>query len=232
MMKKNLLLAAMVFTICNTEAQIIRFENKEFECSNVKASVINFQGDTVLKVERDLGKLPFDVNRLEPTVDEPTYMKLKDFDFENGIIEVKMYSQIQNPSPFEFAQGFIGIAFRISGNDTAFESIYLRPKVGRSDNQLFRNHTVQYFSYPHYKFQRLRKESPGLYETTAPVNINEWITMRIEVNKEKAYLYINNAVYSSFVVEKMKGNVKQGGIGLWVDIGTTGYFKSISITKL
>jgi hypothetical protein len=46
-----------------------------------------------------------------------------------------MLSQIQNPSPFKGAQGFIGIAFRIANNDTAYESIYLRPKVGRSDNQ-------------------------------------------------------------------------------------------------
>lgn len=107
-------------------------------------------------------------------------------DFENGVIELKMLSQIQNPSPFPAAQGFIGIAFRINDNDSAYESIYLRPKVGRSDNQLFRNKTVQYYSYPHYKFDRLRKESDGMYETTAPVDINEWITMRIEVNGQKA----------------------------------------------
>ena len=67
----------------------------------------------------------------------------------------------------------------------AYESIYLRPRVGRSDNQLARNHTVQYYAYPDYKFDRLRKESPGMYETTAPVDINEWITMRIEVNGRK-----------------------------------------------
>jgi hypothetical protein len=56
--------------------------------------------------------LPFDSNNLESTVDEPTYAKLTNLDFENGTIEVKMLSRIQEPSPFQFAQGFIGVAFR------------------------------------------------------------------------------------------------------------------------
>jgi hypothetical protein len=214
-----------------TFGQTIAWKTQKLELKNVKGSLVQLNGEEVLKVERDLKALPFDVKNLEATVDEPTYAKLTNLDFENGVIEVKMLSQIQDPSPFEFAQGFIGVAFRISENDSAFESIYLRPKVGRSDNQMFRNHTVQYYSYPRYKFETLRKEAPGMYETTAPVNINEWITMRIEVNGEKAYMYINDAKYSTFVVEKMKGKTSHGSIALWVDIGTIGYFKDFKVTK-
>jgi len=231
MEKRILTVLFFIISVMRICAQTMNWEGKEFEIANVTASVVSLNGEKILKVERDLEKLPFDVNRLGATVDEPTYVKLKDFNLENGIIEVKMMSQIQNPSPFEFAQGFIGVAFRIAERDTAYESIYLRPKVGRSDNQLFRNHTVQYYSYPHYKFDRLRKESEGMYETTAPVDINEWITMRIEVKGQKAYMYINDAKYSSFVVEKMKGETKSGSIGLWVDIGTIGYFKDLKVTK-
>lgn len=211
--------------------QEIEFQKQKFVARNVTASVAKLNGEDVIKVERDLKALPFDVNKLESTVDEPTYVKLEDVDFENGTIEVKMFSQIQNPSPFQFAQGFIGVAFRIDENDKAYESIYLRPKVGRSDNQSARNRTVQYYAYPEFKFDKLRKESPGMYETTAPVNINEWITMRIEVQGEKAYMFINDAKYSTFVVEKMKGKTTHGSIGLWVDIGTIGYFKDLKITK-
>lgn len=221
----------LVAMFIHSNAQTIKFEEKEFEISNVKTSVINLNGEKVLKVERDLKKLHFDVNRLETTVDEPTYVKLKGVDFENGTIEVKMFSQIQNPSPFELAQGFIGVAFRIAENDSAFESIYLRPKAGRSDNQISRNHTVQYFSYPKYKFDTLRKLEPGMYETSAPVNINEWITMRIEVNGKRAELYINDAKYSTMIVDKMKGNITKGSIALWVDIGTIGYFKDLKIVN-
>ncbi len=211
--------------------QTITFNKQEFELKNVTASIDTLGGEKVLKIERDLKALPFDVKNLSRTVDEPTYIKLKNLDFENGVIEVKVFSRIQNPSPFDMAQGFIGVAFRISNNDTAFESIYLRPKVGRSDNQFFRNHTVQYYSYPDYKFDRLRKESEGMYETTAPVNLNEWITMRIEVQGQRANLFINNAKYSTFIVEKMKGSTMHGAVALWVDIGTIGYFKDLRITK-
>lgn len=217
--------------IFSSYAQILKFEGKDFEISNVKASVVQFKGEEVLKVERDLEALPFKLENLEATVDEPTYVKVRNLDFENGVIEVKMLSQIQNPSPFQGAQGFIGVAFRINDDNSAYESIYLRPRVGRSDNQLARNKTVQYYAYPDYKFDRLRKEANGMYETSASVDLNEWITMRIEVNGQKAYMYINDARYSTFVVEKMKGKTTHGSVGLWVDIGTIGYFKDLKITK-
>lgn len=211
--------------------QKLTLGKQTFELKNVTGSIISFQGQKVLKIERDLNALAFDVNRIESTVDEPTYAKLTDVEFENGTIEVKMYSQIQNPSPFQSAQGFIGVAYRIDDADKAFESIYLRPKVGRSDNQSYRNHTVQYYAYPNFKFETLRKLSPGMYETAAPVAINEWITLRIEVEGQRAELFVNDAKYSNFIVDKMKGSTTKGAIALWVDIGTIGYFKDLKIIK-
>jgi hypothetical protein len=204
-----------------------------FELHNVSGSIIKFQGEPVLKIERDLNSLPFDPNRLEATVDEKHYAKLVGLnDFENGTIEIKMYSQIQDPSPFAGAAGFIGLYYRIAANDSAFESIYLRPKVGRAPNQMHRNHAVQYFSYPDAKFETLRKNyPPGSYEGSAPVALKEWITMRIEVNGETAEMFINNMKYSSFIVDKMLGKVKKGGVGLYVDIATVGYFKDLKIIK-
>lgn len=230
-MKKTLIL---MLSLCASAAfgQKISWKGQEFEAKNVTASLVQLNGEEVLKVERDLKAIPFDAKRLEATVDEPTYVKLKNVNLDNGIIEVKVLSRIQNPSPFEFAQGFIGLAFRVNDDDSAFESIYLRPRVGRSDNQKSRNHTIQYFAYPDYKFERLRKEAPEMYETAAPVGLNEWITMRIEVNGEKAELFVNDAKYSNFVVPKMLGKTATGSIGLWVDIGTEGYFKDLKVTPL
>jgi hypothetical protein len=222
--------AAIAF-LTNAHAQDIEFAEKKFEPVNVTASVETFQGGKALKIERDLQKMPFDTAHLEATVDEPTFIKLKDLDFENGTIEVKMYSDIQNPSPFTGAAGFIGVAFRINENNTAYESIYLRPKSGRANNQSFRNHTVQYYAYPYPKFDTLRKIASGKYESSAPVALREWISMRIEVNGETAEMFINDAKYSTFIVDKMLGKTKHGSVGLWVDIGTIGYFKDLKITK-
>ena len=117
---------------------------------------------------------------------------------DSGVIEVKVLSRIQNLSPFEAAQGFIGIAFRVNDDNTAFESIYLRPKAGRSENQLARNHAVQYYAYPNYKFDTLRKEEfKGQYETYADTGLNEWISIKIEFKNKTAKLYLNNQKYPS-----------------------------------
>lgn len=203
-----------------------------FELHNVTGSIIKFEGQNVLKIERDLNAIPFDSNNVEKTVDEAHYAKLLDLDdFENGTIEVMMYSQLQNPAPYSGIAGFIGMFFRVKGDDSGFEAIYVRPKVGRVGNQLFRNHAVQYISYPHYKFDTLRKIAPFRYEGSAPVALNEWIKMRIEVNGETAEMFINDARYSTFVVDRLLGNNKKGGIGLYVDIGTIGYFKNLKVRK-
>lgn len=231
MEKRISLILALTLCVLSAYGQKLTLKKQEFELKNVTGSITELNDEKVLKIERDLKTLPFDVKNLGATVDEPTYAKLANLDFENGVIEVKMLSRIQDPSPFQGAQGFIGVAFRINENDTGYESIYLRPKVGRSDNQFAGNRTVQYYAYPDYKFDRLRKEADGMYETAAPVNINEWITMRIEVKGERVEMFINNANYSTFIVSKMKGKTTHGSIALWVDIGTIGYFKDLNIIK-
>ncbi len=55
--------------------------------------------------------------------------------------------------------------------------------------------------------------------------------MRLEINGDMAEMFINDLKYSSFVVDKMLGKNKKGGIGLYVDIGTTGYFRDLKVTK-
>jgi hypothetical protein len=238
--KQSVFLVLLMYcSIVSTYAQVksetrtqFKLGKHRFELHNVKGGIVDFQGTKVLKIERDLDAIPFDSNNIEKTVDEPHYARLVGMDdFENGTIEVKMYSQLQDPAPYSGIAGFIGVFFRVSENDSAFEAIYVRPKVGRSSNQRFRNHAVQYISYPHYKFDSLRKLAPYRYEGSAPVALNEWISMRIEVNGATAEMFVNDLKYSSFIVDKMLGGNKKGGIGLYVDIGTIGYFKDLKVTK-
>ncbi len=228
-----ILLAVIVHFGYGQEFKQLRFKKQTFDLRNVTGEVIKFKGKKVLKIERDLKALPFDEQNLEETVDDRHYARLIGIDdFENGTIEVKMYSQLQNPAPYPGIAGFIGVYFRIAENDSEWESIYVRPKVGRLNNQFARNHAVQYFSYPNYKFQTLRDSFPaGTYESSAPVALNEWITMRIEVNGESAEMFINDMKYSSFIVDKMLGKNQKGYIGLYVDIGTIGYFRDLKVTK-
>lgn len=214
--------------IYGVQAQILLFEGKEFEISNVKASMVQLNGEEVLRVERDLESLPFDPNKMGNTVDEPTFVKLKGVNLENGTVEVKFLSRLLPTAP-PFARGFIGLAFRVNADNSAFESIYLRPTNGRADDQFRRNHTIQYFAYPEYKFDRLRAESKGEYETYADIGLDEWITIRIEFKDKSATLYLNDQKAPAFLVKELLGSTTSGSIGLWVDIGTEGFFKDLKI---
>jgi hypothetical protein len=88
--------------------------------------------------------------------DEPTFAKRKAIRFTNGTIEVKVLSRLLKDAP-SHARGFIGVAFRINEDNSKFECIYIRPLNARADDQVRRNHSIQYFSYPGFKFDRLRK---------------------------------------------------------------------------
>lgn len=228
MNKLKLTLLSLFSMIYGVQAQTIKFEGKEFEVSHVKARVVQFNGEEVLRVERDLESLPLDPNRMIETVDEATFLKLKGINLENGIVEVKVLSRLLPTAP-PFARGFIGLAFRIKEDNSAFESIYLRPTNGRADDQFRRNHTIQYFSYPDYKFDRLRAESKGEYETYADIGLDEWMTIRIEFKDKSATLYLNNQKSPAFLVKETLGSAHSGSIGLWLDIGTEGYFKDLKI---
>ncbi|QIH38911.1 hypothetical protein G7A72_08895 [Flavobacterium sp. Sr18] len=230
-MKKAILLSILLLNITMAFAQKFIWQNTEFEAVNTKVAIVNMDGVQVLKVERDLIACPFDEKNIDASTDGPTYVKLTNVDIQNGTIEIKMLSQIMENSPFPAARGFIGIAFRVDKENENFDAIYLRPSNSRADDQLRRNHTIQYFSYPDNTFSRLRKEANGLYETYADIGLNEWIDVRIEFQDEKAVLYINNQKSPSFIVTKMLGTSKKGSIALWVEIGTIGYFKDLKVTK-
>lgn len=203
-------------------AQKIKFETSNLLPNQVYMSIEKLDGKEVLKVFKD--------STLK-AVDEPTFVKIKGVDFQDGTIEVKVLSRLlKTARPSD--RGFIGVAFRINENNTKFESIYLRPTNGRADDQIRRNHSIQYFSYPDFKFDRLRKESPEKYESYADMGLNEWITMRIDIKGKEAKLFLNDNEQPSLVVNDLKlGENVSGALGLFVDVGTEGYFKDLKITK-
>jgi len=230
-MKRNslfLLFCLGFLAACN---QDISLNDQSFELVNVTGSVADLNGEKVLKIERDLEALPFDEKRLGATVNGPLYARLKNADFENGTIEVKVLSRIQKNTPYRDSWGFIGLAFRINSDNSAFESMYIRPKVGRVRNPVVRNQATQYYSYPNYKMDNIGRSPGGPFEASADIGLDEWITLRIEVEGQQASLYINDKKEPSLTIKQLKGNLKSGAVGLWVDIGTEGYFKDLRITK-
>jgi hypothetical protein len=185
----------------------------------------------LLKVDIETTLKSLDEKNIENSVDGPTYVKLNNTNIENGFVEVKVLSKIMENSPFAAARGFIGLAFRVDSANKNFEAIYIRPSNGRVEDQLRRNHTIQYFSYPSYNFSRLRKEANGVYETYADIGLNEWIDLRIEFQGTRASLFIKHQKTPSFIVKDLLGSSKSGSIALWVEVGTIGFFKDFKVTK-
>lgn len=196
---------------------------KYFTAVNSTVEETLLDGDPVLKVLKS------------PEVikdDEPTYARFNGSDdFHDGIIEVKVFSRLLKDAPAH-ARGFLGVAFRINSANTAYESIYVRPLNARCDDQLRRNHSIQYYSYPEYKYDRLREIAAGKYEAYADMEFEAWIDLKIEVEGSKALLFVNNASQPALIVNDMfHGSDATGGIGLWSEIGTEAYFKDLKITK-
>lgn len=215
------LLFVLIINISEIKAQkVIDLTTPHLKAINTFMTFEKMDGDKVVRVLKDPSIKKFD---------EPTYVRINNVNFANGIIEVKVLSRILDDAP-NFARGFIGIAFHINDSNSKFESIYVRPLNGRSENQEHRNRTIQYFSYPNYKYQRLRNEFQNKYESYADMALNEWIQLRIEVQGQKAQLYINDNKQPSLIVNDLKlGGNATGAIGFFVDVGTEGYFKDLKV---
>jgi hypothetical protein len=212
----------MIVAVATGYAQTIDLARAKFEASNVSVSMDSVAGKSAVLVTKD--------PKLE-AVDEATFAKLAGSDFKNGTIEVKVLSRLLPNAP-DHARGFIGVAFRIDPSNSRFEAIYLRPTNGRAEDQVRRNRATQYFSYPDFKFDRLRKEAPGQFESYADMTLNEWITLKIEVNGSTAKLFLNGGAQPVLVVNDLKhGPESSGAVGLWVDVGTEGYFSDLAIVR-
>jgi hypothetical protein len=208
---------------CLLFSQDTLFENYSLEPVLVNISVTKIDGKKAVRVSSDTASKGANM---------PTFVRLNNTDdFSNGTIEVMLLSRLL-PTADGGARGFIGLAFRISKDNSRFESIYIRPTNGRAEDQLRRNHSTQYFSYPDYKFDRLRKEAEGKYESYADMGLNEWIKMKIVVKNAQAKLYLNDNPQPVLIVNDLKlGAANSGAIGLWVDGGTDAFFRDIKVVK-
>jgi hypothetical protein len=99
------------------------------------------------------------------------------------------------------------------------------PQNARADDQLRRNQSIQYFSYPDFKFDRLRREAPGVYETYVDLEAGAWTKLRVEVNGDKARVYVHDAEQPTLIVIWLKhGDDLRGAIGLYIDNGSEAFF--------
>ena len=184
---------------------------------NVSIAQINYKGRSAIQV----------IAKPE-AANATSYALVKDGSFRDGVIEVDLAGQ-PSADAFAAARGFIGIAFRVQG-DGRYEYIYLRPTNGRADDQIRRNHSTQYSSYPDFDFARSRQEAPEKYESYVDLQPGVWTKYKIEVEGRKARLYVQGAEQPCLIVNDLKRDPRDGGVALWVGPGTEGYFSNLKIT--
>lgn len=162
---------------------------------------------------------------------EDQLVKINNFDFKDGIIEVDL-SGNPGEGASDQARGFVGIAFRIKDDNSKFECLYLRPTNGRADDQLRRNHSTQYISFPDFPWHKLREQFPGKYESYVDLLPGEWTKVRIEIKGDKAKLFVHENPQPVLIISDLKlGADAHGGIGLWIGPGTDARFANLFVTK-
>ena len=150
--------------------------------------------------------------------------------FEDGTIEVALTGDTVPGAPEGF-RGFVGVAFRVAAAGSQYECIYLRPKNGRAEDQLQRNHSTQYISVPGFPWQKLRAEHPGQYESYVDLVPGAWTQVQIQVAESTARLYVNGAAEPVLLVNDLKQKPAEGAIALWVGPGTVAHFADLKIAQ-
>jgi hypothetical protein len=166
--------------------------------------------------------------RSDPEDNESVHAFVAGVDFKDGTIEVDVAGAPMPGAPAG-ARGFIGIDFRGQEHGARKESIYLRPTNGRADDQLRRNHSVQYDSVPDFPWFRLRTESPGVYESYTDLEAGAWTHMKIVVSGTKVVLYVNGSNQPCLIVHDLKLGETHGQVGFWGQWSTDAYFSKLNI---
>ncbi|MCH5717117.1 hypothetical protein [Niabella hibiscisoli] len=225
-MKHFTVLLACVLAVLSAQSQSGKKLYPLTDTQHLEALNVAVQAG-VLKQQRSVKVT--DIDREADT--ELRIAKLEKSYFHNGTIEVELAGQpMKNAS--EGARGFVGIAFRIDSSNAGFECFYLRPTNGRAADQVRRNHSAQYISYPEFPWYKLRKDFPEKYESYVDLEVGIWTKIKIEVQGNTAKLFVHNANQPTLIVSDLKhGADAKGSIGLWIGPGTEAYFRNLVITK-
>lgn len=187
--------------------------------------------DVLASDDDHLGRQALSV-RIPPGVrggDRATFVEIPVM-LRDGVIAVDVAGA---PGPWAHPddRGFIGVTFRVSPDAEQFEGLYVRPTNARADDQMRRNRSTQYFSFPDWPFDALRRDAPGRYESYVDLAPGEWTRLRIVVAGQRAELFVNEAEQPALVVNDLKLVPAAGAVGLWVDGGTDGHFANLQICQ-
>ena len=161
--------------------------------------------------------------------DLPQLVIIDGLEFSDGVIEAEIAGAVA-PNAGEGARGFVGIAFRLQNDMQTYDAFYLRPTNGRVDDQERRNRSTQYISHPEWTWFRLRRETPGRYESYADLEPGRWTKVRIEVQGTRARLFVHDHDQPVLIVNDVKsGATAKGAVALWLGPGTVAHVRNLTV---
>jgi hypothetical protein len=138
---------------------------------------------------------------------------LKDFEMRDGVIDVDVATSAK--------RGFFGIQFRLDGDGSNGEEVYLRPhKSGLPD-------AIQYTPILNTGRNWQIYNGPGF---TGAVDIPKdvWFHLRLQVVGAQAKLYVQDMDKPALVMNDLKSGLQKGQVALFDLIGAT-YFSNFEI---
>jgi hypothetical protein len=187
------------------------------------ADIVTFEGRRALRVINDPGVTAEGIGAGDQVI-----AIVNSSEFRDGTIEADVIGLPREGAPLG-TPGFVGIAFRVQDHGSRYEAFYLRPGNSRSGDQLHRNHSTQYVSWPDFPWKRLRDETPGVYESYAALAPRGWIRMKVVVTGTSASLYINGAEEPCLIVNDLKLGESHGQVALYSSSDTEAYFSNLTI---
>jgi hypothetical protein len=229
-------LAAMA-TIASAQSGSYPLESATgLRLSNVSAEPASLQGKKGLRIttsEETMRDVEAKLQRMTPQEAAAFQLDqlavIPNLQFSEGTIEAEI-AGAPAPGAGGDARGFVGIAFRVHDDLRTYDAFYLRPTNGRAEDQERRNHSAQYISHPDWPWARLRRETPGKYESYVDLASGVWTKVRIEVHGDKARLYVHDQEQPTLIINDVKSGAQgKGAIGLWIGPGTIGHFRNVSV---
>ncbi|MCA0931323.1 hypothetical protein LCM02_02590 [Lutimonas saemankumensis] len=148
---------------------------------------------------------------------------IEDIEFKKGIIEIELLGE-NNPG-----KSFIGIAFNIE-NDETYEAVYFRPFNFKAEEQIRKEHMVQYIYHPEFTWRKLREERTGEFENeiNMPPDPDDWFKAIIHISDKTVNVYVNDLPEPVLTVDRLS-SIKSTSIGIWTGFGSSGRFRNLVI---
>lgn len=148
---------------------------------------------------------------------------INDLEFESGSLRLEIKGEdVQGKS-------FVGIAFNVQ-NDSTYEAVYFRPFNFRSQEQIRREHAMQYIYHPKNTWYYLRENFEGKYEAEFPrqPEPNDWFEVVINIDPDRVFVYDVNTQQELLRVDRLSEQVSNK-VALWTGHDSKGWFRNLRV---